>query len=357
MGCGSSSLKRELAEEAEKDEEIDNIQDLLSAVESTWELFGKLANNPSDKRFWPTFTRLVRLFRKQSEWTQSTTPLDACIPFLEMLTKDSVAPGCGTPRYLWSLSTMGQVKLERFRISNESNDVDDAINYFVLHAEISQRTDLDVTVPLSDALKASYEKNDTSEVLEHEYILQSIWPKVKDAKVGSYAFRYLSFLWRVQYMQRGDVFSLLACRAVTRAFIFAPETKEDDLEAALQDLIDIDMAVYFVIPNISEFPDVALPPRVASKAQETAVEMFDSSLTAKGDVVDQMKLYAPLEIRQIRVVELEAGEYNAHIRCRVVVASLNSDPIFDASWPFLVESADLWCTDLFIGSLVYVKRE
>jgi hypothetical protein len=328
MGCGSSSLKRELAEE---DEEIDNLQDLLNAVESTWELFGKLVDNPSDKRFWPTFTRLVRLLRKQAACTKMTEPLDVCLPFLEMLTKENVAPGCGTPTYLWALSTMGQVKLERFSISNEQNDVDDAIKYLLLHAEISQRTDLDVSVPLSEALKASYEKNDPSEVLDNKYVLQSIWPKIKDAKIGPSALRYLGFQWRAQYMQQGDLFSLLACRAATRAFIFAPESKNEDVEAALQDLIEVDMTVYFTLPNNTEFPDVALPSRVASKAEETAAETFDSSLTRKGDVVDQTTLYTPLDSRQIRIVELEAGEYHAPIRCRATVASLDLHPTFDAS--------------------------
>jgi hypothetical protein len=334
MGCGSSSLKRELAEE---DEEIDNPQDLALAIESTWALFGTLVENRTDKRFWPTFTRLVRLLRQQAAWTGNADCLDVCISFLELVTEEKVAPGCGTPSYLWSLSTMGQVKLQRFRISNERKDVDDAVKYLLLYAEISQRTDLDATLPVTEALKASYENIDASEVMDHKYILDNIWPKIKGSKVGSHVFRYLGFLWRAQYMQQGDVFSLLACRVATMAFVFAPGIDDEDASAALEDLVELEMAVYFILPNFREFPDVVLPPRVVSNAPKIVAEKSDSALTRGGHTVDQTTFYTPLRNREIRFVELEAGKYDAPIRCAVVVVPVDSDVTFDASGPSLID--------------------
>jgi hypothetical protein len=326
MGCGISTPK------PDPSNGVDTLEFLDPAIDAQYKLFKRYGKRePGSQRFWATFTNLVGLLKKRASVVQHAESLDSCIGILQ----DTVTDNSTTPVavYQWCLLTLGEAKLERFWLLHEKQDIDDAIMYLVRYAVQTEKKDLDIAVPLSQALKASYENSVKPEEMgDYTWILETVWPKVLGTKVGIHAMRCLGFLWRKGYMDTGNIGQLVCCIAATRASYIVTAAELPECEDDIHDLLGLEMKKYFFPMKIVDRTNRVMPQWVTDGLKSTDDTTTDTDTDiCLGVIPGQSPIYRPLEKRQIRLVELQPGESSSPVHGRLMIVSLDSNPTYEVN--------------------------
>jgi hypothetical protein len=329
MGCFTSSERAEAVDWDNIPWTLENLEVLDAAIDFHLAKFTATER----RRFrWPVYAPLLRtittLLRKRSSLTGRTDSLDQCNLILSVFT---TGDGSGMPAviYLWALLTHGEVLYERFEISHEPEDLDTAITALLRHAEKSQSTDLNTTIPVARAMTALVKSRKPPEMAGYVYILDNVWPRVANTKIGSAVMRYITFLWRLEYMQTGAFEALQSCIEATRAADIVFRALGDECtETNAQDLAKLTMMMYFHPNKGIDTSELAMPEWTKSGAQsektdkpQLAISQNTSSAIAA--------IYQPLRNREMRLVEIQPGDSGSSIHCRVFVTSLDSNSVFE----------------------------
>jgi hypothetical protein len=283
-------------------------------------------------RYWSIMKTTITLMRKYAALSQQTSSLDQCTNILGVFSSTN---GTALPAevYRWALLTHGEVLYERFGISKEADDLDNSITILLLYAEISQSENLDICVPVARAMKALAESRKPPEINLPVYILNDIWPKLSNTKIGPSVLRYLGFLWKIEYMQTGYYQALMNCIGATSAADVVYRNTEDEcMETNAQDLVKLTMTMYFHPKkglDLSQ-PEMALPEWALSETQKPKKDLAFMPDDSQ-DISTRSAIYQSLKPREVRLVEIQSGEFESPICCRMFVAHLDSNPVFEVS--------------------------
>jgi hypothetical protein len=332
MGCGFSSPKSAIAN---GDIEPQTLQEIDYAIDYNVAVFRRYGKkDPNNPRVWIAFIKTAELMRKRGSLLQNAACYDGCIELLQGITEDDAFPS-GSELKNMALHQMSLAKRDRFNLSKDVKDIDEAINYSVQYAKQSQKSDLDTAVALAFMLKTYCETQaEAVDLLMHTWYLENIWPKIATAKIGVESMKYLGYLWRMNYLESGSFGCLQVCNAITLAcFNVSSEVDPAEQEQIFKDLIELEMIAYFFPEKPMDDSDRVMPASLTQIVQPLK-EGYDASEADRQAALSSQEagIYQSLGHRDIRLLELLPGDFQSPIRCRLLVKSLDANPVFEVSF-------------------------